>query len=216
MSVAVTATQGGSVAVGISLLVKAVTGANASPIGLSPSATSATPSLATGTGVTTGSWVYGALLGLTGTATANGATTVQHDSAGNGLEYIQLRSTATMTGGVSATLGVTGITGIEISLLEILKGAGSLAEDAASPAAASTTSATTIATSSFSPATSLLVAMVTSNGGGGATTMTVSGGGLTWTERVKQNGAGNGYAGIWTAPYTAAALGAGMLMGCEI
>lgn len=211
----VTAAQGGSTAIGTELLVKVVTGANASPIGVHPSATSATPSLATGAGVTTGSWVYGALLGTAGTATATAATTILHDSQGNGLEYIVFRSTATMTGGVSVSLGVTGITGISICLLEILNGTG-LAEDASGPANAFTSSATSVATGSFSPPTSLLVGMAASNGGGGATTMTVSAPATTWTKQVEQAGAGNGNTSLWTAPFTATALGAGMLLGMEM
>src|SRR5271166_2786078 len=116
----VTATAAGSVDNGISVTLAVLTGQAASPIGISASATSTTPSLATGTGVTTGSLVYGALLGLTGTLTPNAATTIKQDTSGNGLEYVELRSTTVMVGGVSATLGGTGITGISISLLEIL------------------------------------------------------------------------------------------------
>ena len=201
MAGTVTATEGGSTTNGISLAVVVVTGQNASPIGIVQSATSATPSLSTGAGVTTGSWVYGSLIGLT-TITANGSTTFESNHNAGGLQYVAARTTSTMTGGSAVTVGGTGGTGISICLQEILAGAG-LAEDASAPPAVFTNAATTITTASFTPAnSSLLVAMVSSNGAAGVTTMTVSdtGLGLTWTERVKQNGAGNGYSGIWTAP----------------
>jgi hypothetical protein len=213
----VTATEGGSTTNGISLFVRVLTGQAASPIGVTTSATSATPALTTGTGVTTGSWVYGALIGLT-TITANGSTTFKFNNNAGSLQYIAARTTGTMTGGVAVTVGGTGGTGISICLQEILAGAG-LAEDASSPAGVFASGAITATTASFTPpASSLLVAMVSSNGAGGATTMTVSdtGLGLTWTERVKQNGAGNGYSGLWTAPVPAAAAAHGMLLAAGI
>jgi len=46
-------------------------------------------------------------------------------------------------------------------------------------------------------------------------TVSDTGLGLTWTERVKQNASGNGYAGIWTAPVPASVVSAGMLTGWE-
>lgn len=123
----VTVTQGGSPAAGTNAYLVVVTGQNASPIGINASVTSTTPSVATGAGVTTGSWVYGANLGLAGTYTANGATTYKADNTvgATGLEYVSMRSTGTMTGGVSATIGGTAtVNSISICLLEILKGAG--------------------------------------------------------------------------------------------
>jgi hypothetical protein len=218
MTFTVTATAAGSVDNGISCQVAVLTGQAGSPIGVHPSATSATPSLATGTGVTTGSLVYGALLGILGTASANAATTVQHDTAGNGLEYIQLRSTLAMVGGVSATLGVTGITGISISLLEILTG-GSLTE--ASVTTAATTSVHTVTTAAVTAATgSILVVPVTANGAGGVVTMGItdsSGLSIPWAEYGPQQGAGNGYAGVWAAVVPAPGTpSTGILMGGEI
>jgi hypothetical protein len=47
-------------------------------------------------------------------------------------------------------------------------------------------------------------------------TVSDSGLGLTWTERVKQNGAGNGYSGIWTAPVPAAGAVTSIMMALEI
>jgi hypothetical protein len=203
MTGTVTATEGGSTTNGISLQVKVITGQNASPIGIQQSATSATPSLSTGAGVTTGSWVYGSLIGLA-TITANGSTTFQSDHSSGGLQYVAMRTTSTMTGGTPVTVGGTGGTGISIVLQEILAGAG-LAEDASSPAPVFANTLTVTTASFTPPAGAVLVAMVSSNGAAGVTTMTVSdtGLGLTWTEQVRQNGAGNGYTGIWTAPVAA-------------
>ena len=203
MSFTVTATQAGSVAIGTALLVKVVTGQAASPIGQTASATSTTPSLSI-TPNGTGSWVYGANLGLSGTYTPNGSTTYQANSSGGGLEYIPMRTTGTTTASTPVTVGGTaGVNSISIALLEILKGAGSLAEDASSPADAFLSTATAVTTAAFTPpAGALLVAMVATNGGAGTTTMGItdtSGLGLTWTERVTQHGAGNGYSGVWTA-----------------
>jgi hypothetical protein len=208
MSFTATATQGGSVAIGTALLLKVITGQAASPIGQTASATSTTPSQAI-TPNATGSWVYGANLGLTGTYTANGATTYEANNSGGGLEYIRMRTAATTTAATPVTVGGTaGVNSISIALLEILAGAG-LAEDASSPAGAFLSNATAVSTAAFAPpAGSLLVAMVATNGGGGATTVALtdsSGLGLTWAEAVRQNGAGNGYSGIWTALVLSAA-----------
>jgi hypothetical protein len=208
MSFTVTATQGTSVAIGTSLLVKVLTGQAASPVGTIASATSTTPSLAI-TPAATGSWVYGADLGLTGTYTANGSTTYQATSSGGGLEYLQARTTATTTAATPVTVGGTaGVNSISICLCEIEAGAG-LAEDASGPAVAFLSGATAVTTAAFTPpAGSLLVAVIATNGGSGATSMAVtdtSGLGLTWTQQVKQNGTGNGYSGIWTAAMPPAA-----------
>jgi hypothetical protein len=156
--------------------------------------------------------VYGANLGLAGAYTANGATTYEADNSGDGLEYIGMRSASTTTSGTPVTVGGTaGVNSISIVLAEIESGTG-LAEDASSPAVAFVSNATTVTTAAFTPpAGSLLVAMVTTNGGGGATTAAVtdtSGLGLAWAEAVRQNGAGNGYSGIWTAPVPSGAAAA--------
>lgn len=210
----VTVTQGGSTAAGTDAYLAVVTGQAASPIGINASATNTTPSLATGTGVTTGSWVYGSNLGLIGTYTPNGSTTYKQNRGAQSLEYVSMRSTGTMTGGSSATIGGTaGVNSISIALLEILKGAGSLAEDASSPGGFSSSTLTASSTSFTPPALSLLVLMVQTNGNL-VVTVSISDtlGGLTWTERVKQNSSGNGYAGIWTAPVPAAVASSGMLL----
>lgn len=203
MAFTVTASEGGSLSNGITLAVKVITGAAASQPGAVAGIASVTPALAI-TPNGTGSWVYGANLGLAGTYTPNAATTYEQNVApGDGLEHIALRSTATTTAGTPVTLGGSATANsISVALAEILA-AGVLAEDASSPAPVSTSVATSIATGSFTPpAAFILVAMVSSNGGVGVCTMSLtdtSGLGLIWTERQKQNAAGGGYSGVWTA-----------------
>jgi len=182
-------------------------------------ATNTTPSLATGAGVTTGSLVAGANLGLAGTYTANGATTYKQNATigATGLQYLAMISAATMTGGVSATIGGTATANsISIVLLEILKGAGALALDSSTPAGFTATGLSATSASFTPPGSSLLVLAVETNGNLVVTeSITDTLGGLTWTERVKQNTSGNGYSGIWTAPVPAAVVSAGMLPGWE-
>lgn len=214
----VTATQGGSTSIGIAMALRVLTGQNASPIGISTGATNTTPSLATGTGVTTGSIVFFANLGLAGTYTVNGASTYIQNLSSGGLEYVSGRATATMTGGTSVTVGGTATANsISIALLEILKGAGSLTDTSIFTSGFSST--TSLTSGTVSPATGgLIVAMVMSNGGASVTTITMSDtlGGLTWTAATgNQNGAGNGFAGLFTAPVPAAVAGGGMLLGSD-
>jgi len=180
-----------------------LTGQAASQPGTIASATQTTQSLAI-TPAQTGSRVYGSLLGVTGSYTVNGATTNKQDAHGiGGLEMCSFRATATSASGTPETLGytTTGANGISICLCEIEQ-AGTLTEDASTPAGVSAV-ALTVTTASFTPpSASLLVAMVQSNGGGSVTTIAMSdtsGLSLTWVQQVKQNGAGNGYSGIWTA-----------------
>ena len=215
----VTVTQGGSTAAGSAAFLVVLTGQNASPIGVTQTATNVTPNLASGAGVATGSIVYVSVLGLIGTYTINGSSTSKVDHAGQGLEYLAARSTATTTGGVSVTVGYTAnVNGISICLLEVLKGAGALAEDASTPAAFSSSTLTTTSASFTPPASSLLVLTVQLNGGAGSVTATISDtlGGLTWTNRAIQNSAGNGLSGIWTAPVPAAVAATGMLLAGDI
>lgn len=211
----VTVTQGGSTAAGSAAWLGVLTGQAASPIGVTQAATNTTPSLASGTGVAGGSLVYVSVLGLVGTYTANGATTSKVDHPGQGLEYLTARATAATTAGVSVTPGYTAtVNGISICLLEILKGAGTLAEDASTPGAFSTSTLTCTSGSFTPPPSSLLILAVQLNGGAGAVTAAVADtlGGLTWTNRAIQNSAGNGLSGWWTAPVPAAAASSGMLL----
>src|SRR6185312_7445771 len=197
----VTATQAGSTSAGIGMEVRVITGQSGTQPGTLASATQTTPSLSI-TPAASGSLVYGSLLGLSGAYTINGNSANEQDAHNiGGLEMCSFVSSSTTTSGTPVTLGYTATAnGISICLCEIENSAG-LAEDASSPAGVSAV-ALTVSTASFSPpAGSLLVAMVQSNGGGSVTSMGISdtsGLGLTWTEQVKQNGAGNGYSGIWT------------------
>src|SRR5258707_9488451 len=150
----------------------------------------------------TGSRVYGAIeWSVNSAATAAALTTVVDDvaDATNSDEYVTFKATS-LTGTPGATtLGATsaGTTTGPLAMAEILT-AGTLTEDASTPAVASTTAATTIVTAGFTPPPgSLLVALVSSDGSAGSTTMAVSGGGLIWSELVKNNAAD--YAGVWIA-----------------
>src|SRR5260221_230173 len=67
--------------------------------------------------------------------------------------------------------------------------------------------ALTVTASFTAPPGSLLVALTTSSGGAGVTTMAVSGGGLAWSEQVKNNPSAGDYAGVWIAQIPAAAGG---------
>src|SRR5258708_36742280 len=153
-----------------------------------------------------GSRVYGAGSYFLSGAVINAAaaTTVVDDvdDAVNTDTYVTFKATS-LTGTPGATtLGFTSTStaqGGPFAQAEILT-AGTLTEDASGPAVASTTAAQTVGTASFTPPPgSLLVALTTSNGGAGVTTMAVSGGGLTWSELVKNNPSGGDYAGVWIA-----------------
>src|SRR5215472_3655230 len=204
MAGTVTATQGGSTSSGISMAVKVITGQSASQPGNTAGTTTTTSQSIAITPTNSGSFVYASILGVGGTWSALANTTNTEFNGGAGLEFCECRLTATSTGGTGVTFGysTTGAAGISASACEINNSTG-LAEDASAPAASGFTSATTVTSASFTPpAGSLLVVMVESNGGAAATTMAISdtfGLGLTWTERVKQNTAGDGYSGIWTA-----------------
>lgn len=208
MSFTVTATQGGATENGMALVVKVLTGAAASQPGAVAEALSATPSLPI-TPADSGSWVYGAALASSTILSPLANTTNEQNSGLAGVGYIAFRSTAVTTGGTPATYGEGGSThGIGIALAEIIA-AGTLAEDASSPAPVAAAAVTTLTTAAFTPpAGALLVAVIAANGNVGTTTMALtdtSGLGLTWTEQSKANGSSSGYAGVWTAQVPAAA-----------
>ena len=201
----VRATQSGSTFNGMALAVKVLTGAHATQNGAVAFANViTTPSL----GITpnaNGSIVYGSIVNANGTTlwTALASTTfIQNISdVTNGSCYGTYRSTATTTASSPITLGASAPSGTAggISQAEILT-SGTLAEHASAPTAVSTDAAQTVATAIFTPpAGSLIVAIVSSDGGVGICNMTVVGGGLTWTELVKANDSGDGYAGVWIA-----------------
>jgi hypothetical protein len=201
----ITATQGGSTANGIALAIKVLTGAAAVQNGAT--ATKAFSTAANQAAITpnaTGSIVYGAGVWSSNVAlTINGSSTqiMGVGDGTNGETYGACRATATTTAATPVTVGWSAPTtsNDSLALLEVLA-AGTLAEDASAPPVASTTTQTTVSCAGFTPPPgSLLVAMVSSDGGGAVTTMTVSGGGLAWSEVVKVNPSGGDYAGVWIA-----------------
>lgn len=211
ITLAVTATQGGSTFNGMALDVKMLTGAAPTQNGQTATSTViTTPELAI-TPNATGSIVYGALLNANGTTswTANASTTFMQNipDATNGSCYCTYRSTATTTAATPVTVGASAPTGAGsggICEAEILSATG-LTE--VLERAASTAAAITVSTGAFTTVPgSLLVATVSSDGGGSVCTMTVSGGGLTWTELTKANGSGKGYVGVWIAKVPSAGV----------
>ena len=159
MSITVTATQGGSTANGFALRVFVVTGAKtaATQAGAAPSANIATPATAftvAGTITAASSFVYGAAVMASaspGTVSGTGTTIVDNISdSTNGESYITFKQLAPSSGsqtlGVTTTIAQTG----GVAWLEV-QAAGTLAEDASSPAVASTTGAGPVTTASFTP-----------------------------------------------------------------
>lgn len=206
----ITAQQGGVTANGIALRIYVLTQAAAVQNGATANQqfTTATSFTASITTTQTGSRVYGALSHTNQTDTAVALTTVVDDiaDATNNERYCTFKATS-LTGTPGATtLGATTspATSGPFAMAEILT-AGTLTEDASAPPVASTTSATGISCANFTPpAGALLVALVASDGGAGVTTMTVSGGGLAWSELVKNNPSSGDYAGVWVAQVPAA------------
>ncbi len=206
----ITATQGGSTAAGIALRIYVLTQAAATQNGGTSNnqflnATSFTQSVTT---TQTGSRVYGASAVFgNNSATAAAATTVADniaDTVNNG-RYVTFKATA-LTGTPGATtLGFTVATSSgPFAQAEILS-AGTLTEDNSAPPPVSDTGNTFVSCANFSPpGGSLLVALVASDGGAAVTTMTVSGGGLTWTELARNNPSAGDYAGVWIAQVPAA------------
>jgi hypothetical protein len=160
----------------------------------------------------TGSLIYGSLVqgASSSTFTAASGTTFSANVSDttHGAAYGTFRTTSTTTSGTPVTVGATAPTipsgEGNIALLEILA-AGTLAEDATTPAAVSTTTAKTITTASFTPpAGTLLVAQVAADYSGSSTvTMAVTDtGGLSWAKVVADP---IGLASVWIAQVPAAA-----------
>src|SRR5258708_1655760 len=207
MPITVTATQGGTTANGMALKVFVLTQAAAVQNGATANTNFSSAPRAHTLSITTtqtGSRVYGAIeWSVNSAATAAALTTVVDDvaDAPNSDEYLTFKATSLRGTRGATTLGATsaGTTTGPLAMAEILT-AGTLTEDASTPAVASTTAAQTIVTAGFTPPPgSLLVALVASNGGAGVTTMAVSGGGLAWSEQSKNNPSAGDYAGVWIA-----------------
>jgi hypothetical protein len=175
---------------------------NALGIGQVATAQGVTPSQSI-TPTDSNSWVYGSILGIAGTYTPVAGTNTKQDQPGDGLEFLSCRSTGFSTAGTPETIGYTAtVNGIGVALAEI-EASGVLNEDASSPGGYAALAAQSITSPGFKPpVNSLLVLMVQSNGAAGVVSVTISdtsGLGLTWSQAVGINGAGDGYAGIWTA-----------------
>src|SRR5260370_212819 len=119
------------------------------------------------------------------------------------VEILGASGTTSPTGTAGAT--VVGASapwvGGQTALVEILA-AGTITEDASSPASASTTAAASVVTASFTPPPGSLLVAIVSADASSATVVTVSdSSGLIWTERVHSlaGGSQTGYAGMWTA-----------------
>src|SRR5258707_5155451 len=206
----VTAQQGGSTGNGLLLRVMVLTGTAVSQ-GPAAGAATATQSgtgakQATVTTTVTGSLVYGALdyANNSPAFTAAAGTTLldNFQDFSNSEYYSSCRATsATGTPGAT-TVGASApsAAGGGAAFLEILPN-GTIYEDASAPPVATTTTATSVTTASFTPPDGgvTLVALVASDAGSGVCTMSVSGGGLTWSEAVASNAPNQDYAGVWVA-----------------
>jgi hypothetical protein len=119
MSIQVTATAGGDVAIGMALYVRTLTGAKTAPAGASAGNQATIPSQLI-TPLATGSLVYGAMLGGNIVFTSQSGTTFAYDVNNNGLRYILMRSASATASGTGLTMGANETTnGIGIALLEV-------------------------------------------------------------------------------------------------
>jgi hypothetical protein len=202
----VTATQGGATANGILLRVKVLTGFAASPLGNSGTYGATTgPAAAAVTTTAAGSMVYGALTCCpTTTLTAQAGTTLldSHLDSVNTNWYSTCQTTAPTGTPGAITVGATTPTAscaYSAAVQEILS-AGTLQDDPSAPAVAVTDTATTVTSAAFDPPDgALLLALVSSDATNGSITMSVSGGGVAWTELVKGVSSNGNYSGVWAA-----------------
>lgn len=223
MSLTVTANAGGNAAPGILLRVLALDSATlpgtlntVSQSGTGTHDASITPAY-TGSKVLAAEINFPATAAAPGAATGNTALDAVSDIISNGSPgygYGTFESTGTMTSGTPFTAGSsdTGTPG-GVAVLEI-EPSGTISTDASSPASVSSVSlsqgVTGVATAAFLPPAGALIAALVSAAGSpyGTVSMTVADSyGLVWTEAVRANALGNGYAGIWYA-YAPAALAA--------
>jgi Spherulation-specific family 4 len=158
------------------------------------------------TTTTTGSVVYGAIADFyAGTVPMDtGCNDIDNEvDTVNGACYATYYTNTTGTPGAE-TVGTAASYGGGMAAVEVLASGGSITTDASSPNVITTTSAQTLTSATFTPpAGTLLVALVSTFGVfGDQVDMTVSGGGLTWTQQASGNTASNGYVGVWTAVAT--------------
>lgn len=201
-ALSVIATMGGSPYEGLLLNVVALTGAAASPIGTTGTATGVTGHVSI-TPAASGSWIYGAVddsnTDTTLTPESGDTFSVTLQDTYNAAAYGTFRSTATTTSGTPVVMGTTSaLTGGGVAAVEI-KAAGTLAEWGSQYCGTET--ATSCQTYWFAPPVGcLLVAQLATGGGAGVATATITDTmGLTWTQQALAHGTGDGYSGVWTA-----------------
>ena len=133
----VTATQGGATAAGMFLYVKVLTSAAATQNGATATQAGTAAHQAAITTTITGSQVYGAVLDVSSTVlTANAATTMSGTNTYGGLSFGSCRSTtATGTPGAK-TVGCSAPADAGLCALAEILPAGTITEDASSPAPA--------------------------------------------------------------------------------
>lgn len=216
MSMTVTATQGGATYQGMLLRVMVLTGTAATQNGATASATAACSASITTT--VSGSRVYGGITnGATFTADASTTLIDNFDDTTNTEFYGSFKTTSVTgtPGAVAVGANGGGDPFGDVAALEVLP-SGTITEDASAPAVVTTGTATTLTTAAFTPpAGSLLVALIGSCGdanGSTDTTMTVTGGGLTWTEAAHGASPSSCYAGVWIARMPAATVHSGAFM----
>jgi hypothetical protein len=218
----VTATLGGSTGPGILLRVYVLTGAAAAAAQTGGSGTFGSPTnaatytaaitTAAGSSVYIGGTLSPAALAFTGSNSTNVDT---FSDATNGQSYGTLKALNVAAG--AATRGFTTSAGAGGMAEQEILASGTLAEDSSAPAGQPFTNTAanpaSVTSASFTPASgALLVAVVAAGGGAAVATMTVSGGGLTWTEKAHANASGEDYTGIWIAdaPVTGTTATAGL------
>ena len=194
MALTATATASGAgSATGLALALRVVNNASLTQNGATATSEStAVPQLSI-TPHASGNWVYGAVVTQSGTAysslDANTTSLATANLSTGSINSGSYRSTS-VTGTSATTYGWAAPTSTNtwISAAEIVA-AGTLAEDASTPATLVTTTAKTLTTASFTPpGTSVLVACVSANwSGSGAFTIAMtdtSGGAYTWRRLV--------------------------------
>ena len=164
----VTATLDDTASVGLSIVLKVLTGAAApaSQPGVTFAVTytgSPNPPQFNPVPTATGSWIYGTTVyGPATTATVDANTTSDLNYANTSVAMFSFRGTGKTTSGTAVLYGGSAPTGTVGSFVQAeIKANGTLAEDASSPAAVTTDTANSVTTAGFSPPPgSLLVAMV--------------------------------------------------------
>ncbi len=208
-AITVTAAESGTTFPGVLLQVKVLTQATvaASPATAVQSSSVAAAHQASITTTAAGSLVYCAAVSSgVSSYVANGNTTLftDHSDGPNSLETASGRqTTATGTPG-AITIGFSSpVTPGGVACAEILA-AGTITEDASSPAAAYGTG-TTVTTASFNPPQGCVLVAMTAADASTATVVTVSdSSGLVWTAQAVAQTTGALYAAVWTAVIPAA------------